>query len=226
MGILLGLWYSPLPYKYCESRGIKDARRQASKYGIKGSRLNDAKMVLDYVGNRGIYSYGPGSPEVKLKDVWDDLPIGENIIKHIDVDSNGVKMYEVCNRKIGETSTLLYLYDVVKKFHDAYGARAKQAADNKGIDWKAVSHALRAAYQIKELLIDNTISFPLKEADYLIKVKQGKLDFLKDVSPKLDELMDEVELLTKCSDLPEQVDTKYWDDFIIRVLEEKLWKNT
>jgi hypothetical protein len=38
------------------------------------------------------------------------------------------------------------------KFYDDYGHRAKLASENKNVDWKAISHALRAAIQTKEIL--------------------------------------------------------------------------
>jgi hypothetical protein len=97
------------------------------------------------------------------------------------------------------------------------------AAENKNIDWKAVSHALRAAYQTKEILTENTIRFPLRTADFLIKVKQGKLDFLSEVGPVLETLMEEVESLALTSNLPETVDRKFWDQFICETMERELF---
>lgn len=194
------------------------ARRQASKYGIKGSRLNDAKRVLEFISQTG-HHYGPIF--IKLKDVWEELPTGEHIFK-LPEDASGVRMYEVCGRKTGETASLEYLWNTVNNFYKNYGARAEQAAKNEGIDWKAVSHALRAAYQVKQILTEGTITFPLREAEYLRQVKEGKLHYLNDVAPKLDNLMDEVEALSVTSTLPMHVDRQYWDNFLISVIEEKI----
>lgn len=199
------------------------ARRQAGKYGIKGSRLNDAKRVLDFIQDKSL----PFIRLVKLKDgeIWDALPDGEHIFKH-EPDENGIRMYEVCGRKCGETSTLEYLGKMVKHFYDAYGARAEQAAKNEGIDWKAVSHAFRAAFQIKEILTKGTITFPLEEAEFLRQVKEGKLHYRDEIAPKLDALMDEVEALSAKSDLPERADREYWDGFIVRQAESEILKDT
>ena len=186
------------------------ARTQASKYGIRGSRLNDAERVLNFIKTNKDYE----TKSIKLKDVWDSLPMGEHIFK-LDPDPNGVRMYEVCGRRIGETTQLAYLFSVVQKFYEAYGLRAQQAANNEGIDWKAVSHALRAAYQMKELLTQKTITFPLKEASFLRDIKQGKYHFAKEVSPLLDSLMIELEELTLKSDLPEKPNRKFWEDFLV-----------
>jgi len=99
------------------------------------------------------------------------------------------------------------------------------AAENKNIDWKAVSHALRAAYQTKEILTEGTITFPLRNADFLRKIKQGKLDYLSEVGPLLETLMEEVESLAVASNLPETVDRKFWDQFICDTLEKELFSS-
>ncbi len=187
------------------------ARKQAAKYGCRGSRLNDAARVLEFCSST--------PSKFTLNQVWEMLPEGEHIYK-LPPDPNGVRMYEVCGRKVGETSTIVYMYDVVSKFHKSYGERAKAAANNEGIDWKAVSHALRAAYQIKSILTRKTIIFPLPEADYLRSVKLGERDYKTEVSPLLDEMLVEVEELALKSDLPERVDRQYWDDFLLNCVKD------
>ena len=185
------------------------ARRQASKYGIKGSRLNDAKRVLDVLNKTG-------DDRIKLTHIWEELPVGEHIFKHPASEfNNNLRMYEVCGRKIQETASIFYAHSVVENFYKHYGERARQAANNENIDWKAVSHALRAAFQVREILTTKNIIFPLKDAEYLKRVKDGKLDYQKEVAPKLDNLMDEVEELSLNSDLPMKVNKKYWDNFIV-----------
>ena len=123
---------------------------------------------------------------------------------------------EECYRKV-------LCIPILEKFYDEYGRRAKLAAENKNIDWKAVSHALRAAYQTKEILTKNTITFPLRSADFLKRVKQGQLDYLSEVGPRLETLMEEVERLALASNLPKTVDRKFWDQFICDTLERELF---
>ncbi len=189
------------------------ARRQASKYGVKGSRLNDAQRVMDFLRQPVIKE-----AHAKLLSHWNNLPTGEHIFKH-PPNENGERMYEVCGRKIGEKVTLQYAYETVKRFVDNYGERARKAAANEGIDWKAVSHAFRAAYQVRQILTENSITFPPKEAKLLLEIKQGKLDYKSVVAPALDDLIDTVETLSEESNLPEKVDRKFWDKFIIQTLE-------
>ena len=217
------LWYEIVGnrekfYTKSMSAFVGYARRQAAKYGIKGSRLNAANKVTDFV------HYSLDDVKTKLSQVWDILPEGEHIHKD-KLDPNGLKIYEVCGKKVQETVTLEYLYDIMVKFYNAYGERARQAERNEGIDWKAVSHAIRAAMQCKQIFINGTIEYPLPGAKLLKKIKAGELDYTTKVAPLLERLMTEVENLSKNSNLPEKVDRKFWDDFIIEEVEAELYAN-
>jgi len=190
------------------------ARRQAAKYGIKGSRLNAAFQVLELIKLV--------DPSEKLGACWDNLPTGDHC-HFVERTPQGIRQYQVCGKIFQETQAVGYTIPILQRYHDEYGRRAREAAENKGIDWKAISHALRAAYQTRELLKDNTITFPLKNADFLLKVKKGELDYLTEVVPVLESLMDEVETLSTESKLPPKTNRKYWDSFLMIVLEDSLF---
>lgn len=194
------------------------ARKQAAKYGIKGSRLNDAKRVVDFLKENE-------EEGIRLSDIWDDLPEGEHIYKHPPDEAHGLQLYEVCGRKLQETASIEYAIPVFERFYKAYGERAMKAARNEGVDWKAVSHAFRAAYQVKDILTKGTITFPLKEAKLLKKIKAGEYNYQSFVSPELDDLMDEIEELSKKSTLPEKVNRKFWNNFLIETLDKWIMKN-
>lgn len=194
---------------------VNYARRQASKYGIKGSRLNAALQVLKLLKSN--------DPESRLRDVWSRLPRNE-YCHDIGIDPNGLRQYQVCGKTFQESSSVGYVLPIISKFYDDYGHRAKMAAENKNIDWKAISHALRAAIQTKEILKTGTITFPLKDAPFLLDVKSGRLNYAGEVAPVLESLMDEVEKLVNESDLPEKADVEYWDNFICETLKESRFK--
>jgi len=193
---------------------IDYARRQASKYGIKGSRINAALQVLEILKKE--------DPSKKMKEVWSRLPRIEHCYD-VAPDPNGMRQYQVCGKSFQESAAIGYVLPIIEKFYDDYGRRAKLAAENRNIDWKAVSHALRAAFQTKEILTESTINFPLRNADFLRKVKQGKLDYISEVGPLLETLMEEVEGLSLTSSLPEAVDRKFWDKYICETLERELF---
>lgn len=193
---------------------INYARRQASKYGIKGSRLSVVRTVLDLLEKE--------DPSKKMREIWDELPELEHCY-HVAPNPDGMKQYQVCGKYFQESAAIGYVIPVLQKFCNDYGGRARQASENKNIDWKAVSHALRSAYQTKEILTCKSITFPLKEAELLREVKEGKMDYMTEVVPLLESLMDEVEELVMQSSLPEKVDKKFWDDFICNTLEKELF---
>lgn len=200
------------------------ARTQAAKYGLKGSRLSDAKRVLDFLIEFDIFSKTIGNMEARLRDIWNDLPTGEHIHFLDPNPKSGLREYQICGRKFQETAKVSYVIPGIKKFYDEYGKRAKLAEANFGIDWKAVSHAIRAAYQIKSILMEGKIIFPLKESEFLKKVKNGDLHYIKEVSPILENLMEEIEELSKNSSLPEKVNRDFWNNFLIDVLENEYFK--
>jgi hypothetical protein len=193
---------------------VRYARRQASKYGVKGARLHAVNTVLEVLKAE--------EPSQKLQTIWQKLPRMEYCSK-AGSDPHGIPQYQVCGKLFQATASIDYVIPILEKFSHEYGRRAQLAAENKNIDWKAISHALRVAFQVKELLTASTITFPLKEAAFLIEVKEGKLDYVTEVAPILDTLMDEVESLIAKSQFPEHVDTTYWDQFLCETLEREVF---
>lgn len=188
------------------------ARRQAAKYGIKGTRLADAKRVLEFLQNQPLTN--------RIEDVWDVLPEGE----HLHKTKNEVdRLFDVCGKMLNGKSYCRHHVPMLEAFVQRYGERARQAETNSGIDWKALSHAFRAAYQVKHILVDGTYSYPLPETDLIRRVKSGVMDFQYEVAPRLEELMSELEGLSEQSKLPEHVDREYWDDWLYCHLREWSW---
>lgn len=160
------------------------AQKQAAKYGIKGSRLQAAKDFLEFLQGRDM--------ENRMDLVWEQLPTGEHS-KYLLDNPSGIKQYQVCGKIIQNTVTIGYAYKILKKFYDAYGERAKLAARNEGIDWKALSHAHRAADQLAQIYTNNDLVFPLKTAGTLKKIKEGKLDatfVLNNLEAKIERIKD------------------------------------
>ncbi|KJS30220.1 MAG: hypothetical protein VR64_17175 [Desulfatitalea sp. BRH_c12] len=193
------------------------ARRQAAKYGIKGSRLHAAATVLTLLKST--------DPTTKLRDLWNRLPRNAHCFD-AGQDPNGMRLYQVCGKTFQESAAVGYVIPILEKFHTAYGERARLAAENKNIDWKAVSHALRATLQTRDILTFNTIRYPLPDAPFLMQVKAGQLDYTGQVAPILESLIDDVEQLLQNSPLPDKVDDAYWDRFICETLESHRFKRS
>ncbi|MCK4820316.1 nucleotidyltransferase domain-containing protein [bacterium] len=201
------------------------ARKQAAKYGIKGSRLAAIKKVMEFfdkkiqLGNACL-----GHLEPVLRDVWDDLPMGEHIHK-LDEDVMPAAMYQIAGKKFGINAKLSYIYPILGMYYDKYGHRAKLAEQNEGIDWKAVSHALRAAMQVSELLSTGSIQYPLRAAKLLTEIKQGKRNYKRHVAPILDMYMAQCDKLAGLSNYPEKCDREFWLKFLRQVLKSTFgWK--
>lgn len=190
------------------------ARRQAAKYGIKGSRVGAMEIAIAALGKA---EAGSG---IRLCDIWDELPEGEHLHK---LSEDPWRMYQVTGRKFVERMKVEEVLGIVQDNYEKYGTRARDAAENKNVDWKALSHAIRAAMEIVEILEDGTITFPLKEAEYLRDVKLGKLDYATVVAPKLEALLVRCEEVASRSLLPEKVDRARWDSFIVGVLAHFLF---
>lgn len=192
------------------------ARGQAAKYGLKGSRLNVAQEFVDLLthimslDNTGL---------AKMETVWHALPENEHA-RFIEDNQNGVRQYQICGKIVQSSQKITYAHNIMSGFVNKFGERAKLAAENKGVDWKAMSHALRAAYQVKSILQHGVIQYPLLEAEYLKNVKAGELDFMTNVMPELEYIMELVEGLAAKSPLPEKPDHKFWDKWLCSTVKQ------
>jgi hypothetical protein len=182
------------------------ARKQAAKYGKKGSRLNSAETFLHFLEGR--------DPDIRLGALWDCLPEDENMKK---VPNKGVAMkdlmFNFCGKQLQGTIKIGYAWDIVTKFQENYGHRAQAAKNNEGVDWKAMSHALRAGYQLGEIFKTGNLKFPLQSWEFLRKVKQGKISF-DFVIKELEEVLKDVEKLSQKSNFPQKVDREEIDKFL------------
>lgn len=182
---------------------------QAAKYGIKGSRLDSAKCVLDWLEQQ------PKTEKIKNCDLK-TFPLTEHSKLII---NNPPEYFSVCGKKILLTFSVQYAYGIVSSFYDKYGERAKRASVNDGIDWKAISHAFRIANQVRELFTTGTMTMPRPEAKFLIEVKLGQHSY-NDIIGKLENLVCEIKELRNKSDFPDYPDQEFWNNFITRIVEE------
>jgi hypothetical protein len=190
---------------------VKYCRSQAAKYGIKGSRLAAVEQVLEFCKTV--------DQSLKLKDIWEELPRPEHV--YYIQSETGIDFYQVCGKKLQSTIKIKQAVDILDNFYNEYGERARLAKFNDSIDWKSMSHAVRAALQVKEILLTNDLIFPLKDNKLLLDIKQGKLDYKSEVAPMLENLMEEVEILSEKSTFPNKVDRDFWNNFIIDVYRSK-----
>lgn len=185
-------------------------RGQTARYGIKGSKLAEAEKILTLFNSK--------DDSVKLATFWEELP-SSDYSKSYNLDTcqaEDKRVFDFSGKKLMATTSVFYAKQTVQSFYDSYGAGAQLAKANKGIDWKAYSHAARAGLQLKELYETGDLIFPLKDANYLRDVKLGNYHYLNDsMGEKLEALADEVEALANSSNLPEKVDERFISDLLL-----------
>lgn len=203
-------------------------RKQAAKYGVKGSRLAALREVYDVLQDtpnsrivRMPSNLGDATHHIKVGEVSHTFPTNEFCRFTTDktMKSGCQDFYEVLGRKFQSTITVAEMKKSVYKLWDEYGERARQAEANNGIDWKALSHALRGGLQLISIYKHGDIVYPLEESQLLKEVKAGTKPFTF-VQEKLEEIMGEVERLAAVSNYPKEVDREFWNDFIERVYRD------
>lgn len=217
-------------------------RKQAAKYGVKGSRLAALREVVDVIKDipermdqRESFNYQVKTREdlgkhietnlrYKVKHILDKLPINEfaGFETTTDEKSGEQTFYVVLGRKFQSTITVQEMKRSLMKLWDEYGERARKAEANEGIDWKAVSHALRGGYQLLEIYKTGDLVMPLQKAHIIKQVKCGEWSF-KDVQSLLEEVVDQVESKAeeaRKNGMRKEVDMKFWDNFVEKVYLE------
>lgn len=194
-------------------------RQQTGKYGLKGSRLGELLRVIEYLKGfdikRPLYSVMNGlnfSEFVQKVEIENPRPHGETPIVS--------EFLDVLGKKFQLNRSLEHVLPSLEKMNEMYGQRSILAMKNEGVDWKAVSHAFRCCYQLIELAETQNITFPLKEAAYIKKIKCGEIPYVE-LQEKLSNLMEEAIAKVEKSDLPQYPDNAFWEDFVLSIYAPK-----
>lgn len=190
-------------------------RTQANKYGIRGSRVAAARAARDMLAAN---LDKPGAD--KLGNLCTKIEKLTQEVEHaaiIDLPTpqgGSVLHWEVCGRKMPFTASVKSAFEIMERVVKEYGHRALAAESNQGVDWKAVSHAVRIANQAIELLGTGHVTFPRPEAEHLLAIKTGKVPYA-DVAKEIDALLIEVEEAAASSELPAKPDLAWIDQQVI-----------
>ncbi len=206
---------------------LRYCRQQANKYGIKGSRVSAARQALAVLVDAEA-KYGTTAKlavvEAELENVAGmsdhtmmvDLPTpADSLVRH----------FEVCGKKMPFTSSIKSAREIAQRLVNEYGRRALQAERNEGIDWKALSHAVRVGREALELFQTGRITFPLPCAAEILSIKHGELAY-ETVARTIDELLIEVEAAASVSSLREEADFALIDDLVARAYRDQVMATT
>lgn len=199
------------------------AMKQASKYGVKGSRVASSRAALALLeaalADRG--------STAKLGDISEAVEVMSLSTEHMEIvpitmpGGGIVNHWEVCGRKMPYASSIKTARDVMKRVVDEYGHRALQAESNQGVDWKALSHAVRVGGQALELLSTGHITFPLPNAAHVLSIKKGEHTYTA-VAEEIETLMDQVVAAAEVSALPDEPDYLWIDDFVADIYRREV----
>ncbi|EOQ0334250.1 nucleotidyltransferase domain-containing protein [Escherichia coli] len=197
-------------------------RKQASKYGVKGSRLAVLRQALKRSNEWG--QYFDNGAVIRLSHMKNVLPIGEfaSWIETENEKTGKQTFYNLLDRKFQDTLTNKEFNAILVKLEENYGERARKAEANEGIDWKALSHACRGGLQLLEIYKTGDLVYPLKDAPFILDVKLGKHTF-KTVQEFLEDIVDQVEHAAEQAaknGMQQKVDMSFWDDFLEQVYLE------
>lgn len=187
-------------------------RQQTAKYGLKGARLAELHRIIEYYDKFSPNSLISDHPLPSLSEfvrIWEQIcerPHG--------LDNINVTYLEVLGKKFQMNTHLKNVLYPLKKLDEEYGKRSRLAANNEGVDWKAVSHAFRLSYQLVDLAENHQFVFPLKQVNRIKQIKNGELPWLQ-LQDELSELMDKSFQAIEKSTLPEEPDRVFWSDFIV-----------
>lgn len=158
------------------------ALNQAMVYGVKGERLNVITRVREFLDE--YFEKYPNGKNALVNDIIDVLcKVGDNnkyIFKTYSV-LNGVERpaLQVLGKVHHGTITVGQLYLRLENMEQEYGGRARTAMEDKGVDWKALSHALRVIDEANELLTQKRLTFPFTgvQKQKLLDAKHAVMSF-------------------------------------------------
>jgi hypothetical protein len=202
---------------------LRYCRQQANKYGIKGSRVSAARQALAVLVDAEA-KYGTAA---KLAVAETELEAAIGISEHVTLihlptpADTLVRHFEVCGKKMPFTSSIKSAREIAQRLVNEYGQRALQAERNEGIDWKALSHAVRVGREALELLQTGKITFPLPYATEILSIKRGERTY-EAVAETIDRLLVDVEEAAVLSSLREEPDFAFMDELVERAYRGKV----
>lgn len=166
---------------------------QAKKYGIKGSRLGTIRSIWKWLETHGIS--GKLAPHIQ-----ELVNLGNETSHCFSKEIDGINALVLCGKVHFGGITLAEFKGRVWRDMEKYGARAVAAEKNQGIDFKALSHAMRALDQMEELLLTGSIKYPLAGREKLIKIKNGEIPWTDLEKMILDRLCEVISLHDKLAE--------------------------
>lgn|SRR3990167_1696369 len=199
---------------------------QASKYGIKGSRIFSVEKSISFLKEldfnekmkfrwREIKSFVDEYNKVKFNSIKKDGTEDKfvNIVQCRHPSGVMEDHLEVNGRKFSQNMKIKEVVMILQKIYDNYGERAQLARKNEGIDWKALSHAVRVCSEGIELMNTGFITFPRPDAPLLLKIKTGQMPY-EQVAELIECGLLELNESIKTTRVPSGFPVRFWEEFV------------
>ena len=211
---------------------ITYAFKQATKYGLKGERLKVLKEVLQAARDL-IEKYQVQNELNNNGTAVAYIPNVKELVKELEpLDGKHLKIDVLDNK--GKKEKYLFVCGIQHQFNldlDKFIKRIEEKINKEytsqrtidakdGNDWKALSHAIRVLLEVKELLDTGNIQFPLKDKEFLLDIKQGKVEreFIDNFFNQ--ELSNILERVQK-NELNWKYDEAFWNEFILKEVKSE-----
>ena len=191
--------------------------QQAAKYGVKGSRVAVARAAAGML-DAGAARFGSRAKLAVLDEAIRAFAARNDHSALVDLPQPGggrVAHLDVCGRKLPYTVAIKEAARIMHRVVADYGSRALQAESCEGVDWKALSHAVRIASQGLDLLQTGRVAFPAANVERIRAIKLGRVEY-RDVTDEIESLLSRVQAAAERSALPDEADREWIDDFVAR----------
>lgn len=180
---------------------------QSAKYSLKGEYMEALELVLNYYSKVSAQSkvsqhVVPTHPHIKVVTIFNKSQNKDEYYIQV-----GPKT------KVPFTAKVQLLLQTYHEQYEQYGARAKAAMDNKGLDLKALYHACRIVDEGIELLKTGQVTFPRPNAKFLLDIRAGNVKF-EVISHYIDDGLKELTELKASSKLRDEPDRKFIEQFV------------
>jgi len=196
---------------------------QSKVYNVRGERFNELHLFVEY-----FTPIAQQQSNQKLETLYPNIEtlFQEYNYKYINFvmgttsrgsgeDKEG-KYVEVLGKRFLGTVTVGYFLERIIEMEAQFGNRAKASA--KGVDFKALSHAVRVISEIEELIDEDFITFPLKNRLYVTSIKEGN-ESLEEVMDYIDQKLDVVQEKLEKSNLPQRSDEEFIDTLLLDLIK-------
>jgi hypothetical protein len=192
---------------------------QSKRYNVRGKRFGELERLVVYL--EGVEGKRHG---LKIEALFDELKLlfEAEEFEYISIIMGRVSRMsdpyvegtylEVLGKKFRSSVSVGYFLERMVQMKREFGNRARASA--KGVDWKALSHAMRVIDEVEELLDEGFITFPLPHRHAIKSIKEGK-ESLDVVMDRLDIKLDRVRKKLAKSQLPTHSDEPFMEALIL-----------